>query len=135
FGVVDLPKEMSAPPFQTEKTIACWVYDHQEPIAIPYIEKETRFPEIVEYLKGYGIQSVCGFPLTTAHRRLGVLAFGSKKEDAYSQEELCFLSLVASEVALAIDDALNFEALARAQKDLENEHERLKLLLDLTNTV
>src|SRR5262249_13889213 len=41
----------------------------------------------------------------------------------------------ASEVALAIDDALNFEALSRAQEDLQSEHQRLKLLLDLTNTV
>jgi formate hydrogenlyase transcriptional activator len=135
FGVSDLPADMAPPPFNTDKTIACWVYENQESIVIPFLDQETRFPAVTEYLKQYGIQSICGFPLTTVHRQLGVLAFGSKIPDAYSQEEVCFLSLVASEVALAIDDALNFSQLTRAQEDLQGQHERLKLLLDLTNTV
>src|SRR4029077_535035 len=53
--------------------------------------------------------------------RLGSLAFTSRLVDAYSPEEQRFLSLVANQIAVAIDDA-------RAQ-------ERLKLLLDLTNCV
>jgi formate hydrogenlyase transcriptional activator len=135
FGIVDLPDGMLPPPFNTDQTIAYWVYQHQESIVIPCIENETRFPVVVEFLKKFGIHSICGFPLTTAHRKLGVLAFGSKLKDAYSPNDVCFLSLVASEVAVAIDDALNFEALKRAQSDLQTEHERLKLLLDLTNSV
>src|SRR4029077_4819015 len=47
---------------------------------------------------------------------------------AYSQEEVRFLSLVADQVALAIDDALNL-------KELQEEKERLRLLLDLNNAV
>src|SRR5262249_54892655 len=101
----------------------------------PDLQKDPRFPLVTEYLKKYGIQSICGFPLTTAHRKIGVLAFGSKGQDAYSERDICFLSLVASEVAVAIDDAVNFDALTRAQAELRNGHERLKLLLDLTNTV
>jgi len=49
-------------------------------------------------------------PLTTVHRRLGGLAFGSIEADAYSEEEVSFLSFVANQVALAVDDALNFDA-------------------------
>jgi formate hydrogenlyase transcriptional activator len=52
----------------------------------------------------------------------------SERPNAYSETEVRFLSLVADQMALAIDDALNFEALQRAQ-------EQLKLLLDLTNGV
>jgi formate hydrogenlyase transcriptional activator len=59
--------------------------------------------------------------LSTAHSRLGSLIFSSQIADAYSPEEVRFLSLVAGQVALAMDDALNFQ--------------RLKLLLDLTNRV
>jgi hypothetical protein len=40
-------------------------------------------------------------------RRLGL---GSTQPDAYPEEEIRFLTLVADQVALAIDDALNFEA-------------------------
>jgi len=60
-------------------------------------------------------------PLSTAHRRLGSLAFTSRLEDAYSPDEQQFLSLVANQFAVAIDDA-------QAQK-------RLKLLLNLTSRV
>src|SRR5947209_5187688 len=79
-------------------------------------------------LKTYGIQSVCALPLTTVHRRLGGLGLGSAAANAYTDEEVRFLTLVADHVALVIDDALNFEAAQR-------EQERLALLLDLTNTL
>ena len=79
-------------------------------------------------MREVGLQSVCAFPLTTAHRRLGSLVIGSMRRDAYSREEVRFCSLVASQIALAMDDAINFRASQKAQ-------ERLELLLDLTNRV
>jgi formate hydrogenlyase transcriptional activator len=69
------------------------------------------------------------------HRRLGTLGFGSKHPGAHSDEEVRFLALVADQVALAIDDALNFEASRRARGELQREKDRLKLLLDLNNSV
>jgi GAF domain-containing protein len=54
-------------------------------------------------LKNRGVRSVCALPLTTVHRRLGGLAVGSTQADAYSGEEVSFLSLVANQVALALD--------------------------------
>src|SRR5262249_10047153 len=56
------------------------------------------------------------------------LVVASEQADAYSGEEVRFLAVVADMVALAIDDALNFEAYQLAQ-------DRLKLLLEITNTV
>jgi formate hydrogenlyase transcriptional activator len=73
-----------------------------------------------------GLESVCAFPLTTAHRRLGSLVIASVRPDAYSSEEIRFCGLVANQIALAMDDAINFRASRQAQ-------ERLQLLLDLTN--
>jgi formate hydrogenlyase transcriptional activator len=62
--------------------------------------------------------------------------------DAYSGEEINFLSLVANQVAVSIDDALNLEAsrfaqaeLQRKQDELQRERDRLKLLLDVNNNV
>src|SRR5712692_4619925 len=126
-----------APPcdLTPEETLAWWAYQHQEPLVIPSVEEETRFPRMMDLLRKQGIQSTCTLPLTTVHRRLGSLGIGSGQPDAYSEEEVCFLSLVAEQVALAIDDALNFEASERAQSELERKNERLKLLLDLNNNV
>jgi formate hydrogenlyase transcriptional activator len=111
-----------------EETMTWWVYQHQQPLVIPAVDTETRFPQLMALLKTYGIQSACGLPLTTVHRRLGGLCLGSASANAYSEEEVCFLSLVADHVALVIDDALNFEAAQR-------EKDRLELLLDLTNNL
>jgi formate hydrogenlyase transcriptional activator len=111
-----------------EETLAWWVYRNQESVVIRFIDRETRFPQVVERLQKFGFRSVCALPLSTAHRQLGSLVFASHLEDAYSLEDQRFLSLVANQIAVAIDDALNFRVSQRAQ-------ERLELLLDLTNRI
>src|SRR5258707_11728116 len=82
-------------------------------------------------LKNRGVRSVCALPLTTVHRRLGGLALGSIEADAYNGEEISFLSLVANQVALAVDDALNFDASQHAEEALRaamSERTRLSAL-------
>ena len=69
------------------------------------------------------------------HRRIGSIAVASKRADAYCREEVRFLSLVADQAALAIDDALNFEASQIAQTALQHKNDRLKLLLEVNNTI
>ena len=111
-----------------EETITWWVYENQQAVVIPCVDRETRFRKALNAVKACGMLSGCAFPLTTVHRRLGVLFLGSEKADAFSEEDVSFLSLVADQIALATDDALNFTASRKAQ-------EQLKLLLDLTNSV
>ena len=104
-----------------EETIAWWVYRNQQPVVIPFVDRETRFPMVIDRLSNLGIRSLCALPLSTAHRQLGSLVFASHVEDAYSAEDQQFLSVVANQIALAMDDA-------RAQQ-------RLRLLLDITNRI
>src|SRR5260221_4889913 len=77
-----------------------------------------------------GVRSVCALPLTTVHRRLGGLAFGSLEADAYSREEVGFLSLVANQVALAVDDAMNFDTSQHATEALRASEEGFRLIVD-----
>ena len=111
-----------------DETLAAWVYRNQETVTLSTLDRETRFPASIGIMRQAGLQSVCAFPLSTAHRRLGSLVIASVRRDAYSPEEVRFCSLVADQIALAMDDAINFRAVQRAQ-------ERLELLLDLTNRV
>ena len=48
---------------------------------------------------GQRINSLCDLPLTTARRRLGALAFGSRQIAAYDGADVDFLQLVANQVA------------------------------------
>jgi formate hydrogenlyase transcriptional activator len=113
---------------EKEETIAWWVQQHQQVLVVASTDEEQRFPRMMEVLRGCGIRSLCALPMSTAHRRLGSLMVASSCPYAYLDEEIQFLSLVVNQVALALDDALNFQASKRAQ-------DRLELLLDLTNSV
>jgi formate hydrogenlyase transcriptional activator len=110
------------------ETIAAWVYRRQETVVLGTLDWEDRFPASIAIMRQVGLQSVCAFPLTTAHCRLGSLMIASVRRDAYSPEEVRFCRLAGDQIALAMDDALNFRASQRAQQ-------RLELLLDLTNRV
>ena len=121
---------LQAPQFAPEETFSWWVYQHQQPLIIPSLDAETRFPAVTELLKNRGVRSVCVLPLTTAHRRLGGLAVGSTEPDAYSKEEVNFLSFVANQVALAVDDALNFDSLQRAEEALRASEQGFRLIVD-----
>src|SRR6202166_1450288 len=121
---------LQAPQFAPEETFSWWVYQQQRPLIIPFLDAETRFPAVAEMLKNRGVRSVCVLPLTTVHRRLGGLAIGSAEIDAYSREEVSFLSLVANQVALAVDDALNFDALQHAKEALRASEESFRLIVD-----
>jgi formate hydrogenlyase transcriptional activator len=108
-------------PVPKEETAAWWVYQNQQPVVVRLSDPDSRFPRMLDRLVKLGLKSACVLPLSTAHRKLGSLSFTSRLEDAYSPDEQRFLSLVANQIAVAIDDA-------RAQQ-------RLRLLLDLTNRV
>ena len=123
-----LARRIAPPDFEPRGTLTAWVYEHQTPLVIPFLERETRFPRVTALLESEGIRSLCALPLRTAHRWLGCFGVGSKQPKAYSQEEIEFLSLVADEVALAIDDAYHFEA-------LQQERDRLRMLLDISNAI
>src|ERR1700693_5585772 len=111
-----------------EESVHWWVHRSQQPVVLQAANKETRFRTTIEELNKVGLRSLCALPLSTAHSQLGSLVFASQIADAYSPEEVRFLSLAAGQIALAMDDALNFH-------DSQTAQERLKLLLDLTNRV
>jgi formate hydrogenlyase transcriptional activator len=130
---------LQVPKLAPEETFTWWVYQQQQPLIIPSLDTETRFPAVTEMLRNRGVRSVCALPLTTVHRRLGGLAVGSAEADAYSSEEVRFLSLVANQVALAVDDALNFDASQRAEEALRASERNLGMVVDsipgLVNTM
>src|SRR5882724_2909085 len=121
---------LQVPKLAPEETFSWWVYQHQQPLIIASLDAETRFPAVAEMLKNRGVRSVCVLPLTTVHRRLGGLAVGSTEPDAYSREEVGFLSLVANQVALAVDDALNFDTSQHATEALRASEEGFRLIVD-----
>ncbi|MGB7130526.1 MAG: sigma 54-interacting transcriptional regulator [Candidatus Sulfotelmatobacter sp.] len=104
-----------------------WVHESQQPLVTADWSEETRFPEHAEFLDELSITATCVLPLRRGQRRLGVLSLGGRR-NAYPEDEVRFLSVVADQIALAIDAAVNFY-LSRQAED------RLKLILEVTNQV
>jgi formate hydrogenlyase transcriptional activator len=109
-------------------SLSLWVYKHQEAIVLGNLDNEARVPDTIRRMRQAGLQSVCAIPISDAHRRLGSFLIGSVRRDAYTPEDVRFGGLAANQIALAMDDAINFRAAQRAR-------DRLALLLDLTNRV
>ncbi|MGD0222551.1 MAG: sigma 54-interacting transcriptional regulator [Terriglobia bacterium] len=122
-----------------ERTIqdapAGWVWERQEALVVPDLETEKRFQQALDSLREIHVRSFCILPLTTAHRRVGAVGFGSQQVGTYGEAGVEFLQLVAKQIAVAVDNALNYQAARTLQQQLEHERDRLRLLLDLNNSV
>jgi formate hydrogenlyase transcriptional activator len=118
-----------------EASTATMLLEEQKPIILNDVEKETRFPDIVERARPYGVRSLCLLPLTSPRRRLGVLVFGTTHQKDYGAEDLKLMSTVAAHVAVAVENALNFEEARSYQQLLTRERDRLRLLLQVNNSV
>src|SRR6266850_2978770 len=82
-----------------------------------------------------GIVSFCILPLTTATRRVGALSFGSREPFTYTAANVAFLGEVATLVAAAVDNALNFDDAQATQRRLSTERDHLRLLLEVTSAL
>jgi formate hydrogenlyase transcriptional activator len=111
-----------------------WVYVHQEPLLIPDVDRESRWPKIMEVLKRNRVLSSSWLPLTTAQHRLGALMFGFLG-GAPLESQLDFMRQVSAQVAVAVDNTLNFENAERYQRQLARERDRLQVLLEITNAL
>ncbi len=127
-----LPLDFQLP---MEESAGGWVFTTQQPLIVPCLESEPRFPKAIGALRELGVQSLCMLPLTTAVRRLGAIGFGSLTSCAFGEAELDFLQQVATQVAVAVDNVLNDESAQSAQRQLTRERDRLRLLLEVNNAV
>jgi len=105
-----------------------WVHQSGETLTVADWTQEARFEKYGAFLGDFGITATCTLPLIRGPRRLGVMSLGRFYPNAYDTEEVRFLSIVAGQIGLAIDAAVNFYISQRVQ-------DQLKLILDLTNQV
>ena len=121
--------------FPAEETPTSLVLETLHPFYATDLELETRFPVVTKLLIESGVRSYCVLPLFTERRQLGSLAFGSVEKNAYTAEEVGFMSQLARQVAVAVENTLNYETAAKFHEELTRERDRLRLLLNVNNAV
>ncbi|HWZ26409.1 MAG TPA: sigma 54-interacting transcriptional regulator [Verrucomicrobiae bacterium] len=112
---------------------AGWVWQSQQPFVVN--EEDTRYPLFLQQLREAGVHSIAMVPLTTAQRRVGALGFGTLLPQKITDSELAFMQRVASQVAVAVDNALNLETSQAYQAQLAEERDRLRVLLEVNNVL
>lgn len=121
--------------FAVEDVPGGWVWQHQQPLICANLVQETRFPKVMPMIRQAGIRSLCIVPLTSARERLGAMGVGSLEDHHYGQTEIDFLQQVAKQVAVAVENTLNFERARQAEQEAQRRFERERLMLEINNAV
>jgi formate hydrogenlyase transcriptional activator len=116
-----VPHPSTKPSLPEEDDPGWWVWQNQQPLILSSLEEDLGWVRFWERVKPYRVSSHCGLPLTTARRRLGVLAFASKQPAAYDDADVDFLQRVAKQVAVAVENALAFQQIEELKEKLEKE--------------
>ena len=121
--------------FPINESFAGWVWQNHKPYIINNVDEETQFPRSLAILREHQVKSYCLLTLMSAHRCIGILGFGNVSEAAYSKADLDFMQQAANQVAVSLDNALNYRVALAHQQQLSRERDRLGLLLDVTNAL
>jgi formate hydrogenlyase transcriptional activator len=112
-----------------------WVWQTQLPFVVSDVEEEDRYPDFMTRLRDVNVRSLAILPLTTAQRRLGAMGFGRTVPERMTDTVLQFMQRVASQVAVAVDNALNYQNSQAYQQQLARERDRLQVLLEINNVL
>jgi formate hydrogenlyase transcriptional activator len=104
-----------------EEDPAGLVWQSQQPLITSHIEELKAWPQLLERVQPYQLESYCWLPLTSARHRLGAVVFTSKQACAYEAQDLPFLRLVANQVAVAVENALAFQEIEELNAKLAKE--------------
>jgi formate hydrogenlyase transcriptional activator len=68
-----------------------------------------------------GLQTLCMLPLSRGSRVLGVLCLARLQKNAFAQPDIDFLSQIAGQIAIAIDNALAYRQISELKDQLTQE--------------
>lgn len=110
-----------------EGSAAGYVLKTGEPLILDSFRKQNLFPPaIFVHLNAAGLNSGCWIPLISKDRALGTLLVASRREAAFSQQDVNVLSRVANQIAMAVDNAITFQQIAQLSDRLAEEKRYLE---------
>jgi len=76
---------------------------------------------VVQSRVSEGFKSLCFIPLIRRSRAIGTLNLGRLRGDAFTEEDLYFLGQVASQIAIAVENALEYGQVTEAKERLAEQ--------------
>ena len=89
---------------------------HRQPILVPDVSKDPRYIKAVE-----DVRSELAIPMLLKDRCIGVFDLESPELDAFTKRDIEILTLLASQAAVAIENARLYEAVSASEARMEKE--------------
>ena len=89
---------------------------HREPVLVPDVSKDPRYIKIVE-----DVRSELAIPMLLKDRCIGVFDLESQELDRFTKRDVEILTLLASQAAVAIENARLYEEVSANEHRLERE--------------
>jgi formate hydrogenlyase transcriptional activator len=106
------------------------------PVLVHSADDLTRFASPwVRHAFDNGVRSGCAVPLVSHERVLGALSVVSASEEAFEEADGERLARFASQIAIAVENSLNFERARVAERQAQRQSERTQLLLQVNNAI
>ena len=110
------------------------VLEDLEPVFLPDVSQEMlKHPELAPFATQSVGRSTYMFPVSTSQQRYGILVVTKDRGQEFVPEDVELLRSLASHVAVALECALARDCAEQYQHQLANEHDRLRLLLEINN--
>ena len=109
-ALVPIEDSMPGDSFKSGRPI---VVNRRDPAEVP--------PEVYRKASAEGLNSFCDVPLISKNRLLGILAVARREENAFGDDEVAFLTQVANQVAIGVENALAYREIADLRDRLAQE--------------
>jgi sigma-B regulation protein RsbU (phosphoserine phosphatase) len=106
----------AVPPIKLGEGLVGFAAMHKEPLVVPDVSKDSRYINAV-----HDVRSELVIPLLIKDRCIGVFDLESPELDAFSKKHVELLTLLASQAAVAIENARLYEAIRDNEIRLEKE--------------
>jgi len=94
------------------------VFEAKEPLLVRNVQTDPRTWE-PEFFRKHGLVSYLGVPLMAKGKPLGVLSLYTKQEHEFSKEEVDFLSTLAGQAAIAVQNSQLYEQTKKQTEELK----------------
>jgi GAF domain-containing protein len=96
---------------------------------------ETFSSPLTKRIIANGVRSGCIAPLISRGQLIGTLDLASVTDNAFAPEDAEPITQIAAQIAIAVDNALNFERALKAEQQMARERQRSELLLEINNKI
>jgi formate hydrogenlyase transcriptional activator len=96
-------------------------FETLKPVIVNQFDPAELGSEGSQIVLGEGLKTLCIAPLVNRGQAIGVLCLARKKDDSLSEHDAEFLSEVAGQVAVAIENALAYREISKLKDKLAQE--------------